>query len=118
MTRRDELDIEKTTPLWTLTEFPPKVDRPTDVAALDIGLPPGNANWIFSRFAPHTDAPLHRTDAISFSAILSGTVVSVLEAEEVTLEPGDFFVLEGTMHGWKTGDEPCTMATIAFGLEP
>ena len=60
---------------------------------------------------------MHRTDTVDLIHILSGRCLLNLDGgEEVTLEPGDSLVQNGTRHGWKVPfDEPCTMLCVSIG---
>jgi hypothetical protein len=72
---------------------PPTIERPTSVKTLDAGIGPGEASWLLSHFAADLDLPMHRTDLLSLTTLLSGSVDLILEAERVPLGAGDRLVL-------------------------
>ncbi|MDF3312130.1 hypothetical protein P3H15_44975 [Rhodococcus sp. T2V] len=104
--------------LWKLDELPPEVKRPVSTDRYEMGIKPGEGVWMVVRHAPNTSTDRHRTDAISFSTILSGRIELLLDDESVELVAGDCLVLLGVMHGWKLGDEGATMIATALGLDP
>jgi hypothetical protein len=53
---------------------PPTIERPTSVKTLDAGIGPGEASWLLSHFAADLDLPMHRTDLLSLTTLLSGSV--------------------------------------------
>jgi mannose-6-phosphate isomerase-like protein (cupin superfamily) len=63
------------------------------------------------------DPGMHTTDTIDFEVVLEGTVVLELDdGAEVTLNPGDTVVQNGTRHRWKNpGDIPARMALFICG---
>ena len=64
-----------------------------------------------------SDPGMHTTDTIDFEVVLDGTVVLELDdGAEVTLNPGDTVVQNGTRHRWKNpGDEPARLALFIVG---
>jgi quercetin dioxygenase-like cupin family protein len=63
------------------------------------------------------DAGMHTTDTIDFEVVLEGTVILELDdGAEVTLNPGDTVVQNGTRHRWKNpGDTPARLALFVCG---
>src|SRR5438132_10001254 len=54
------------------------------------------------------DPGMHTTDTVDFEVVISGRVICELDdGAEVTLNPGDTFVQNGTRHRWRNpGTEP------------
>jgi mannose-6-phosphate isomerase-like protein (cupin superfamily) len=69
------------------------------------------------RYMDPSDPGMHATDTIDFEVVLEGTVVLELDdGAEVTLNPGDTVVQNGTRHRWKNlGDKPARMALFICG---
>lgn len=69
------------------------------------------------RYMDPSDAGMHATDTIDFEVVLEGSVVLELDdGAEVTLNPGDTVVQNGTRHRWKNpGDQPAKMAIFICG---
>ncbi|KWX59429.1 cupin domain-containing protein [Mycobacterium sp. NAZ190054] len=63
------------------------------------------------------DPGMHATDTIDFEVVLEGTVILELDdGAEVTLNPGDTVVQNGTRHRWRNpGDTPARMALFICG---
>ena len=56
---------------------------------------------------------MHRTDTLNYFVVLSGKMWALSEGKDVLLEPGDFIIQTGCIHGWKVeGDEPCMLAAV------
>lgn len=64
-----------------------------------------------------TDPGMHTTDTIDFEVVLEGTVILELDdGAEVTLNPGDTVVQNGTRHRWRNpGDVPARLALFVVG---
>jgi mannose-6-phosphate isomerase-like protein (cupin superfamily) len=71
------------------------------------------------RYMDPSDPGMHATDTIDFEVVLEGTVVLELDdGAEVTLNPGDTVVQNGTRHRWKNpGDKPARMALFICGAD-
>jgi mannose-6-phosphate isomerase-like protein (cupin superfamily) len=69
------------------------------------------------RYMDPSDPGMHATDTIDFEVVLEGTVVLELDdGAEVTLNPGDTVVQNGTRHRWKNpGDQPARLALFICG---
>ena len=69
------------------------------------------------RYMDPSDPGMHATDTIDFEVVLEGTVVLELDdGAEVTLNPGDTVVQNGTRHRWKNpGDKPARFALFICG---
>ena len=64
-----------------------------------------------------SDPGMHTTDTIDFEVVLEGTIVLELDdGAEVTLQPGDTVVQNGTRHRWRNpGDTPARLALFICG---
>jgi mannose-6-phosphate isomerase-like protein (cupin superfamily) len=71
------------------------------------------------RYMDPSDPGMHATDTIDFEVVLDGTVVLELDdGAEVTLNPGDTVVQNGTRHRWKNpGDKPARLALFMCGAK-
>jgi hypothetical protein len=69
------------------------------------------------RYMDAADPGMHTTDTIDFEVVLGGTIVLELDdGAEVTLQPGDTVVQNGTRHRWKNlGDKPARLALFICG---
>jgi mannose-6-phosphate isomerase-like protein (cupin superfamily) len=69
------------------------------------------------RYMDPSDPGMHATDTIDFEVVLEGTVILELDdGAEMTLNPGDTVVQNGTRHRWKNpGDTPARMALFICG---
>ena len=69
------------------------------------------------RYMDPTDPGMHTTDTIDFEVVLEGTIVLELDdGAEVTLQPGDTVVQNGTRHRWKNpGDTTARIALFICG---
>ncbi len=71
------------------------------------------------RYAAGGEPRMHRTTSVDYGVVLTGTIILILDAEEVTLSAGDVLVQRGTMHGWRNpGPEPCEIAFVLVGARP
>jgi mannose-6-phosphate isomerase-like protein (cupin superfamily) len=63
------------------------------------------------------DPGMHTTETIDFEVVLSGQIVCELDdGAEVTLNPGDTFVQNGTRHRWRNpGTEPAVLFVALLG---
>lgn len=63
------------------------------------------------------DPGMHTTDTTDFEIVLSGQVVLELDdGAEVTLEPGDTVVQNGTRHRWRNpGTVPAVLGVVLIG---
>jgi quercetin dioxygenase-like cupin family protein len=59
----------------------------------------------------------HRTDSIDMLYVASGQIVLTLDdGAEVTLNPGDTVVQNGTRHAWRNpGSEPAVVVGVLLG---
>ncbi|MET0829410.1 MAG: hypothetical protein ABWY26_07825 [Microbacterium sp.] len=104
--------------LWRLDTLPPSIERPATDGLYDMGISHGEAVWVQVRHEAGKTTHLHRTDAISFSTLISGSIELLLDIGSVSLTPGDSIVLPGVIHGWRVGESGAVMSAIAIGLGP
>jgi len=106
--------------LLTNETFPPEITVPRRAAGdpffLDVGLAEPRTQWIIVRFDADTEAPLHRTDTIDLFVVVSGEGELLLEDGSVSLRPGDLFVLQGLVHGWKTHSTDLVVSVVMLPL--
>lgn len=56
---------------------------------------------------------MHKTDTLNYFVLISGRLWALTEGKDVLLEPGDFIIQQGCMHGWKVeGEEPALLAAV------
>ena len=79
----------------------------------------GRSNFMTVTFPPGMGPMMHATDTLDYLVVLSGQIVLQLEAEEVTLNPGDLIVDRGVVHAWRndTG-QPATMVSFTLPAHP
>jgi mannose-6-phosphate isomerase-like protein (cupin superfamily) len=98
---------------------PAGTDRPRD---LDVQTVLAEMEQKLPGMAAHMepDHPgMHTTDTIDFEVVISGQVICELDdGAEVTLNPGDTFVQNGTRHRWRNpGTEPAVLFVALIGAE-
>ena len=97
----------------------PRTLYPTDSPRLEPEV--GGASFQFVTLPPtRPDAPLgwHRTETVDINILLGGTLVLVLDTEEVTLQPGDAVIQRNTMHAWKNPtDAPVYWAAVLVPIK-
>jgi hypothetical protein len=58
----------------------------------------------------------HSTASLDYALVLSGSIWSVLDADERELTAGDVLIQRGTNHLWSNrSDEPCRIAFVLIG---
>lgn len=103
--------------LWATDGARPDGTDPTTAAAgFDVECPPGGTRWRIVEFGARRERPMHQTVTVDYDLVLSGEIELLLEHGPVRLGPGDLVVLPGVVHGWRTGDAPCTMAVAMVAL--
>jgi mannose-6-phosphate isomerase-like protein (cupin superfamily) len=91
--------------------------EPKSVAGSDIDAAAGVADIEAEapgllRYMDLSDPGMHTTDTIDFEVVLEGTVILELDdGAEMTLNPGDTVVQNGTRHRWRNGGD--TTARLA-----
>jgi quercetin dioxygenase-like cupin family protein len=104
--------------LWKSDRLPPSIERPATEGLYDMGISRGEAVWMQVRHEAGKSTHLHRTDALSFSTLISGSIELLLDTGSVAVAPGDSIILPGVMHGWRVGDADAVMSAFAIGLGP
>ncbi len=62
---------------------------------------------------------MHRSDTVDYGIVISGQISMILDDGEVTLHPGDTYVLRGGAHAWSNkGDVPALVASVVVGAVP
>lgn len=62
---------------------------------------------------------MHLTETLNYFVLLSGKLWMMSEGRDVLLEPGDFAVQLGGMHGWRVeGEEPAVLACVLIDALP
>lgn len=103
--------------LWsTVAPEAPIAATPKPETGFDLECPVGATRWRFVEMGPHRTAPMHTTSTIDYDTLLSGSIVLTLEHGETVLKPGDVAIIPGVAHGWRTGDEGCTMSIVMTGF--
>ena len=93
------------------TAAPAEVDMEAGLADAEDKLPG------LLQYLDPSDPGMHTTDTIDFEVVLEGTIVLELDdGSEVTLNPGDTVVQNGTRHRWKNpGDTTARLALFICG---
>lgn len=109
--------------VWRTAAVPADNSGTADAAApFDMAmLHDGGTNFILTELPPGlTGEPfMHATDSIDYLVVVSGEVVLVLEAGEVTLRAGDFIVDRGVIHAWRNdGAVPAVYASVTIPAHP
>ncbi|WP_190813229.1 cupin domain-containing protein [Saccharopolyspora pogona] len=52
---------------------------------------------------------MHRIRSVDLDVVIDGSIVLVLDQQEIELHPGDGVVRQGDGHGWRTGERGCRM---------
>jgi len=108
--------IGRTFELWKTDSIPPVLDPTAPVAAVDIRCQPGETIWRLWIVPPGERSSMHRTETISYSAVVSGGIDVVLDDGTEPLESGDLLVCLGVTHGWEASVEGATLLTTVIGV--
>lgn len=64
-------------------------------------------------------SPMHRTNTLDYTIIISGEIYAVMEQGETLLRPGDVLIQRGTNHAWSNrSDKECLMAMVLNAAKP
>lgn len=56
---------------------------------------------------------MHKTDTLNYFVCVSGRIWALSEDKDVLLEPGDYIIQHGCMHGWRVvSNEPAVIAAV------
>lgn len=62
---------------------------------------------------------MHKTKSLDYMILLSGRLWILSEQRDVLLEPGDYVIQKGAMHGWRVeSDEPAVLACVLIDAMP
>lgn len=106
--------FDTVTELWSYVPGTPIDGDPTAAMKAITDAPRrGGTAWRVVTMPPGRDGALHSTPTVDLDIVLDGRVTLVLEDQEVELSAGDFVVLNGDAHAWRTGpDGGCTMQFV------
>jgi len=92
-------------------ELPPDLDLAAAMAEMEQKLP-----GMASHMEPDNPG-MHTTHTVDFEVVISGQIICELDdGAEVTLNPGDTFVQNGTRHRWRNpGSEPAVLFVALIG---
>jgi mannose-6-phosphate isomerase-like protein (cupin superfamily) len=94
-------------------DLPPDLDIAAALAEMEQKLP-----GMAAHMEPD-DPGMHTTATVDFEVVISGQIICELDdGAEVTLNPGDTFVQNGTRHRWRNpGAEPAMLFVALIGAE-
>ena len=73
-------------------------------------------------FAPRSAGEvvhMHRTASLDYCYVIEGSIVAVLDEDEVTLTAGDVLIQRGTNHGWRNeSGRNCKVLFVLIDSEP
>jgi quercetin dioxygenase-like cupin family protein len=113
-----------TTLLWQTDEAPASNEGNAEGALepSSFKVPRGGTKFVLARFPPGAGADsygMHASNTLDYGVVLSGRLTLVLEAEEVELNPGDFIIDRGVLHGWRnSGREDATVLWTVLDAKP
>jgi quercetin dioxygenase-like cupin family protein len=106
--------------LWAVDSAVPSLGDAAQSVPLrefQINCPPGASRWRMVEFGPRFRADLHRTETLEYTVVVDGEVDLLLEdGSAVTMGAGDFAVIPGLVHGWRTGEVGCCKMVVMVGL--
>jgi len=100
-----------TVPPEGAAELPPDIDLAAAFEEMEQKLP-----GLASHMEPDNPG-MHTTHTVDFEVVISGQIICELDdGAEVTLNPGDTFVQNGTRHRWRNpGKEPAVLFVALVG---
>lgn len=99
------------------SQMPPLAGyRPSPDRHRSLDLPPGGTRWSVVVYGPCVQAGIHQTATLDYDIVLSGSVNLELDSGAVRLTAGDAAVLPGVRHGWRAGEDGCTLAIVMISL--
>ena len=113
-------DTAAVTTIFATAEAPPP-PRPAGTGAgadRDLGLAPGQTQFLVVRWAPDQTAYVHHTDSVDYDVVLSGSIDLVLDRGDLHLDAGDGVVVAGVDHGWRSGPAGAVVAVTLIGSAP
>jgi quercetin dioxygenase-like cupin family protein len=105
--------------LWQHAGTPDNAGRFVDATLDHRSFPPPPLGSVlrivdFAPRAPNDVVHMHRTASLDYCYVIEGSIVAVLDDDEVTLTAGDVLVQRGTNHGWR--NESGTACKVLFVL--
>jgi quercetin dioxygenase-like cupin family protein len=93
----------------------PPTSAPGTSDHLEIGLPPGQVQWMIVDYEPGQSFPMHFTRTIDLDTVLRGSVELELADGVHPLGVGDCVMIPGIDHAWKAGDGGCRLGVTFIG---
>jgi hypothetical protein len=98
---------------------PPPPRPPGHGALLDLHVPQGHVKWSTSYSPPNAEfATVHHTDSIDCHAVIQGSCALILDDGAHWLEVGDFVIVNGVDHAWKTGPQGSLCSSLFIATPP
>jgi len=73
----------------------------------------------FAPRSPDDVVHVHRTESLDYCYIIEGSIVAVVDDDEVTMSAGDVLVQRGTNHGWRNeSGAACKVLFVLIDAEP
>lgn len=101
--------------IWITRSTPPDLRTRQDTADREWDLlpPPRGSACRIATYPPGAEVGEHSTETLDYIVVISGQLTLLIAGQEITLDPGDTVVQQGTPHGWANrGDVPCAVAAI------
>ncbi len=96
----------------------PPTAAPGKADHLEIGLLPGQVQWMIVDYEPGQSFPMHSTHTIDLDTVLRGSVELELGDGIHALGLGDCVIIPGVDHAWKAGDTGCRLSVMFIGTQP
>jgi quercetin dioxygenase-like cupin family protein len=103
---------------YTSPDAAPPTSAPGASDHLEIGLPPGQMQWMIVDYEPDQSFPMHYTRTIDLDTVLQGSVELELGDGVHTLAAGDCVIIPGVDHAWKAGESGCRLSVTFIGTQP
>ncbi len=101
--------------IWISHSTPPDLHTREDTAVREWDLlpPPRGSACRIATYPPGAEVDEHSTDTLDYIVVIEGQLTLRIAGQEITLDPGDTVVQQGTPHGWANrGDTRCVIAAI------
>jgi quercetin dioxygenase-like cupin family protein len=103
---------------YTSPAAAPPTSAPGMSDHLEIGLPPGQMQWMIVDYEPDQSFPMHYTSTIDLDTVLCGSVELELGDGIHALGVGDCVIISGVDHAWKAGEAGCRLSVTFIGTQP
>lgn len=111
-------DVAQTV-IWSADEAPVDNSGTADAGGMHASFPTTGAQFMFADLPPGMLSPMHATDTIDYTVVVSGEVMLITETGETKLRAGDVFVQRGVVHAWRNDShEPCRMVSVLAAAKP